>query len=55
MSRLLKKLAWAVGLSATVLVAPLAQAQGYPNKPIRLICPFPPGGAVDIASRAIAT
>jgi len=55
MSRFLKKLAWAVGLSAAVLVAPLAQAQGYPNKPIRLICPFPPGGAVDIASRAIAT
>ena len=29
-------------------------AQGFPNKPIRLICSFPPGGAVDIASRAIA-
>jgi tripartite-type tricarboxylate transporter receptor subunit TctC len=29
-------------------------AQSYPAKPIRLICPFPPGGAVDIASRAIA-
>ena len=32
----------------------IAQAQTYPAKPIRLICPFPPGGAVDIASRAIA-
>lgn len=30
------------------------QASTFPNKPIRLICPFPPGGAVDIASRAIA-
>jgi tripartite-type tricarboxylate transporter receptor subunit TctC len=27
-------------------------AQSYPAKPLRLICPFPPGGAVDIASRA---
>jgi tripartite-type tricarboxylate transporter receptor subunit TctC len=31
-----------------------ARAQSFPSKPIRLICPFPPGGAVDIASRAIA-
>ena len=37
-----------------LLVAAGAAAQGYPNKPIRLICPFPPGGAVDIASRAVA-
>lgn len=29
-------------------------ADEYPSKPIRLICPFTPGGAVDIASRAIA-
>jgi tripartite-type tricarboxylate transporter receptor subunit TctC len=29
-------------------------AQAFPNKPVRLICPFPPGGAVDIASRSIA-
>ncbi|HYF60247.1 MAG TPA: tripartite tricarboxylate transporter substrate binding protein, partial [Burkholderiaceae bacterium] len=35
-------------------VATLSHAQAFPNKPIRLICPFPPGGAVDIASRAIA-
>jgi tripartite-type tricarboxylate transporter receptor subunit TctC len=47
-------------LQKTMLVLALltttlgAQAQSYPNKPIRLICPFPPGGAVDIASRATA-
>ena len=39
----------------TLCTASLAQAQSFPNKPLRLICPFPPGGAVDIASRAIAT
>ena len=31
-----------------------ASGQSYPNKPVRLICPFPPAGAVDIASRATA-
>ncbi|MEY3603570.1 MAG: hypothetical protein RIQ49_602, partial [Pseudomonadota bacterium] len=33
--------------------APLL-AQSYPTKTIRLICPFPPGGAVDIACRALS-
>ena len=31
----------------------LAQS-GYPNKPIRLIVPFPAGGSVDVTSRALA-
>ena len=28
-------------------------AQGYPNQPIRMIAPFPPGGSVDIMARLI--
>jgi tripartite-type tricarboxylate transporter receptor subunit TctC len=44
----------ALGLSGMLMSAPAALAQSFPSKPIRLVCPFPPGGAVDIASRAIA-
>jgi tripartite-type tricarboxylate transporter receptor subunit TctC len=41
-------------MAGALLSSPAALAQAFPNKPLRLICPFPPGGAVDIASRAIA-
>ena len=30
-----------------------AQAQKYPNRPIKLIVPVPPGGAVDLLARSI--
>ncbi len=32
----------------------VALAQGYPNKPIRMIVPWPPGGATDILGRMVA-
>lgn len=33
---------------------PLAHAESYPAKPIQLVVPFPPGGAVDIVGRLIS-
>ena len=41
-------------LAIALLLPSLALAQAFPSKPIRLVCPFPPAGAVDIASRATA-
>jgi tripartite-type tricarboxylate transporter receptor subunit TctC len=36
------------------LTTTVAAQQDYPNRPIRLIIPFPPGGSNDIVGRAIA-
>src|SRR5215813_15380188 len=43
-------------LAAALLVAGHTQtsAQGYPNRPIRLISPFPAGGGNDVLARIVA-
>ena len=41
-------------VAATVPGAAATSVQAYPNRPVRFICPYIPGGAGDIFSRTIA-
>jgi len=43
----------AAGVAALLSVSRICWAQTYPSRPVRLIVPFPAGGAVDITARVI--
>ena len=52
MNRLVKSaLVVAISLAAIPLTA---TAQNFPDKPIKILCPFPPGGGTDFVSRIVA-
>jgi tripartite-type tricarboxylate transporter receptor subunit TctC len=48
------KLVRALATALSLLAPPSVAAQDFPNRAIRLIVPFPPGGPVDIFARVIA-
>jgi tripartite-type tricarboxylate transporter receptor subunit TctC len=44
----------ATGAVAFPVLSGVAAAQSYPARPIRLVVPFPPGGAFDAVGRPLA-
>ena len=40
--------------AATLTFCALVQAQTWPTKPVKIIVPYPPGGAVDVVTRKMA-
>lgn len=50
---MLKKLTLSLAMVAAALVCTSALAQDFPNRPVKIVVPWPPGGNVDITARTL--
>jgi tripartite-type tricarboxylate transporter receptor subunit TctC len=49
-----RKFLFAAGAAAVLAVSPIANAQSYPNRTVRIVVGFPAGQAIDISARLMA-
>ena len=54
MKSVVRGMSFCAVLSIAVAMFGPAHAQSYPERPIRLIVPFPPGGSTDVVARILA-
>jgi tripartite-type tricarboxylate transporter receptor subunit TctC len=52
--RLPHRVVWFLSLVCTLAYVPASFAQPYPDKPVRMVVPFPAGGSNDIVARLLA-
>ena len=45
---------WAGALFAVMVAGSTFAQQNYPNRPLRIVIPWPPGQATDLAGRVVA-